>query len=357
MPDKPASERSEQATPHRLNKAKQEGKIPQSQDVPTAMMLLVLLLVLILVGPSVLDWMIAQVIEGIRYEYTGPLGAQGWQALLHGKAVAVLKVISPFLVAGVAVALLSPLPMGGWVLSPKALKLDFGRINPVKGLGNLLGLKGIVKMLMSLAKLGVLSVVVWLYLKDQIGQILLLSAASPSQVVVGVALLVRGLMVRIVLAILALALADMIYQRWNYKKEMRMTKQEVKEENKQYEVNPHVKGRIRSIQREMARKRMLNAVPNADVVVTNPTHFAVALKYDSAVMDAPTVIAKGADLLCARIKEIAAEHNVPVVERPPLARTLYASTEVGEAIPEHLFVAVAELLAMIYRMQKQKSNS
>ncbi|MFP4355521.1 MAG: flagellar biosynthesis protein FlhB [Phycisphaerae bacterium] len=356
MPEQPASEKTEEATPHRLNKARQEGKIPQSQDVPTAMMLVALLLTLIFSAPAIFESFTSEVIAGVRFNYEGQLGVEGWVHRMEAMGLAAFQAIAPFLIAGVAVAVLAPLPMSGWVFSPKALKLDFGRINPVKGMKNLLSLKGVMKMLMSLAKLAVLGGLAWSYLDDRAGYCMSLTAASPGEIVVAVAVLVRGLMIRIVLAILALALADMLYQRFNYKKEMRMTKQEVKEETKQYEVNPHVKGRIRSIQREMARKRMLNAVPNADVVVTNPTHFAVALKYDSTRMNAPQVIAKGADLLCQRIKDIAKGHDVPIIERPPLARTLYATTEVGQSIPEHLYVAVAELLAMIFRLRKQAAK-
>jgi flagellar biosynthetic protein FlhB len=171
---------------------------------------------------------------------------------------------------------------------------------------------------------------------------------------VGIARGVFGLVARVAVAILAIGLIDWVFQKWNYKKRHRMTKQEVRDEMKEKEVSPLIKRRIRGIQIEMVRKRMLQEVPQADVVLTNPTHVAVALRYDPPSMEAPMVVAKGPDLLSEKIKEIARIHNVPIVQRPELARTIYASVEVGEAVPETLFVAVAEILAMVYRTRKKR---
>jgi flagellar biosynthetic protein FlhB len=357
MPDQPASERSEEATPHRLQKARQEGRLAQSQDVPTALVLFALLLVLTLTGPGILEWFIDQVKQGVTFRYEGPIQPDTWVGMMSEKAKAVFLLLAPFLAAGVAVSIFSAAIVSGWAISPKALKLDFGRINPVKGVKNLISFKSLVKLLTSLLKLAVLGTIIWTYLQDKAPYCLSLIYNSPGQTVVALADLMGGLLLRIVIGLTAIALVDLIYQRKRYKKDLRMTKQEVREEMKQYEINPHIKGRIRSIQREMARKRMLADVPSADAVITNPTHFAVAIKYDPGAMDAPIVLAKGADILCQRIKEIAAENDVPIVERPPLARTLYATCEIGQPIPETLFVAVAEILAMIYRMKKSKNPS
>jgi flagellar biosynthetic protein FlhB len=357
MPDQPASERTEEATPHRLQKAKQEGRIAQSQDVPTALMLFALLLVLTLTGPGILEWMMEQVRLGVSFRYEGTLQADTWLATMTDRAGQVFVLLGPFLAAGVAVSLFSSAIVSGWTISPKALKLDFSRINPVKGMKNLVSAKSFVKLLTSLLKLAVLGITVYLYLKDQAPLCLALMQTTPGQTVVALGKLMSGLLLRIVIALPAIAMVDLLYQKKRYKKDLRMTKQEVKEEMKQYEINPHIKGRIRSIQREMAQKRMLSDVPTADAVITNPTHFAVAIKYDAGAMDAPQVVAKGADLLCQRIKDIAKEHDVPIVERPPLARTLYATCEIGQPIPETLFVAVAEILAMIYRMRKNRTRS
>jgi flagellar biosynthesis protein FlhB len=185
---------------------------------------------------------------------------------------------------------------------------------------------------------------------------LTLRFAEPAGAIAAIASFLLGLMVRIAVALAVIAIADTLYQRWKYRRDLRMTRQEVKEEVREHELSPQLRGRIKSMQMAMARKRMMQEVPKADVVVTNPTHVAVALRYDAGQMDAPVVIAKGADLLAGRIRDLARTHDVPVVERPQLARTLYATVQVGEAIPEALFVSVAEILAMIYRLRKRRST-
>jgi len=239
-------------------------------------------------------------------------------------------------------------------VSPKAVKLDFSRVSPIKGMKNLLSLKSLVRLLISVLKLSVIGVILWLYLSDNLGMLMSLTSATPGAIVSTTAELIGGVLIRIVIAMIAIAMVDLLYQKWNYKKELRMTKQEVKEEMKQYEISPQLKGRIRMLQREMASKRMLSDVPSADVVIVNPTHFAVALKYDSESMNAPEIVARGADLLCQRIKDLARENKVPIVERPRLARTLYASAKVGDTVPDTLFVAVAEVLAMIYKLRANR---
>ena len=241
---------------------------------------------------------------------------------------------------------------GGLAVCPKAIRLDWGRISPISGMKRLLSLRSVVQLLLSIIKLAVILVIAWTYLDDHFDELFMLQWTTPEAIIYKIGGLLFGLVGRIVAALLAIALADLLYQRWNYTKQLRMTRQEVKEERKQQEASPEIKNRIRSLQLTAMRKRMLQDVPTADVVITNPTHYAVALRYDSENMNAPQVVAKGADFLCERIKEIANEHNVQIIEKPELARALYATAEVGQAIPNTLFVAVAEVLAMIYRMRK-----
>jgi flagellar biosynthetic protein FlhB len=217
--------------------------------------------------------------------------------------------------------------------------------------------KSVVTTITSLVKLAVLSIVVYVYLKNKTAACMALRWGSPEQIVAGMAGLVFGLLVRVAVAVAVIGGVDLLYQRWKYRKDLRMTRQEVKEERKQYELAPELRGRIRGIQIEMARKRMLQEVPKADVVLANPTHVAVALKYDSAHMDAPRLLAKGGDFMCEKIKEIARAHGVPILHRPELARALYAACEVGQPIPDALFLAVAEVLAMIYRLRRQRAGN
>jgi len=264
----------------------------------------------------------------------------------------VMAALCPPMVGSIAVSVFSGLVAGGWVFSPKAVSIRWENLSPMRGLRSLFSSRAVMQTLVAVAKTGLILWIVWRYLKDKLGLCLQMEYLTPPAQVEAMARLVFGLLVRVTVGMLVIAAADFLYQKWHYYRRLRMTKQEVKEEQRQYEAAPELKGRIRRVQYEMVRRRMLQEVPKADVVLANPTHVAVALRYDRQAGEAPVVVAKGADLLSEKIKEIARAHNVPVLTRPSLARTIYASTDVGEAIGPDLFVAVAEVLAMIYRMRR-----
>jgi flagellar biosynthetic protein FlhB len=354
MPEKPASERTEEATPERLRKARQEGQVPQSQEVPSALMIGALLLALGMFGSETIDWLTRQVRDGVSVRPASALGSGQITAVMQQKAGSALAAVTPFLAIAAGVSIISSLVSSGWAFSPKAIHVRFDRISPTSGLKRLFSTRSLVKLLLSLLKLAVLVGIVYAFLSDKVGLCMSLRWTTPAGTLVGMSRLVFGLLGRIMLGILVIAGIDLLWQRRKHKRELRMTRQEVKEERRQYEQSPEVKARIRAIQIQMVRKRMLQEVPNADVVLVNPTHVAVALKYQAGSMDAPQMLAKGADVLCEKIKEIARAHNVPIVHRPELARTIYAAVEVGQPIPEVLFVAVAEVLAMIYRLRRQR---
>ena len=357
MPDRPAAERTEKATPERLRKARQEGQVAQSREIPSALMMVALLIVLGLSAPTVYRWLWVQVHQGLSLNWTGPMTEESLGQMLRTKGGESLMTIMPFLVAATAASVFGSLLVGGWTFAPKAVHLRFDRINPVEGFKRLLSLRSVVTLLVSLAKLGVLAVIIWYYLRDRLAGVIRLHWATPERAVAVMAALVFGLVARVAVALAAIAGLDLLFQKWKHKRDLRMTRQELKEERKQYEISPEVRGRMRAVQIQMARKRMLQEVPKADVVVVNPDHVAVALVYDSARTGAPQVLAKGADFLCQKIKEIARAHGVPVVHRPELARALYATTDVGAEIPQTLFVAVAEVLAMIYRVHSRHRGS
>lgn len=357
MAEQSAADRTEEPTPERLRKAREEGQIPHSQELPSAMMLGMLLVVLLLAGAGVGRWLIVQLKVFLGSLAAGPADQGFFVALMQEKGSGCLGLLVPFLLAGAAVSLLASLIGSGWAFSPKAIALKADRISPVKGLKNMFSLQSVVRLGISLVKLAVIGGIVWVYLRDRMEMCLRLVWETPAGTVAVIGRLVLGLLLRVVVALAVIALIDVLYQRWQYRRKLRMTRQEVKDERKQHELAPEVRGRIRAVQHEMARKRMLQAVPTADVVVANPTHVAVALRYEPGQMDAPVVVAKGPDLLCERIKTIAREHDVPVVERPELARTLYAAVEVGRPIPDTLFVAVAEVLAMIYRLRQGRYHN
>jgi flagellar biosynthesis protein FlhB len=355
MPES-AGEKTEQPSSHRLSKAREQGNIPNSKEVPSAMMIAGLLGCLAFAGPELYEWFVVQVRQGMSLSYDVPLDSQSITALFRGKAMELAGVAMPFVVTGVCISVASSLISSGWSVSPSSAKPDLNKVNPIKGIKQMFSLQTLVTLLTSILKLAVVGYLAWTFLKNEKQTFMALRYATAAELISETCRLILGLMIRVIIALVAIAAGDLIYQRWNYKRKLKMTKHEVKEENKQHEGSPEVKGKRRGMQMAMARKRMLADVETADVVVTNPTHYAVALKYDTDESDAPLVVAKGADLVCQRIKELARDKRVPIVERPHLARTLYATTEVGQSIPQHLFVAVAEILAMIYRMRRARGG-
>ena len=243
---------------------------------------------------------------------------------------------------------------GAWVDPVTAATIDV--INPATGLQKLVNTESMVKLLLSALKLLFVSLVVWFYLRDRLDEFLLLRWAWSSQIMAGIAKMIGGLMIRICLALLVIGLADLFYRKWKYIEDLKMTRQEVKQERRDTDGAPEVKGRIRKLQLQMSLKRMLQEVPKATVVLVNPTHVAVALRYEGKTMEAPVVVAKGADHMAEKIREIARAYGVPVVRKPELARALYSTVKLDESVPNHLYMAVAEVLAMIYRLRQQRTQ-
>ena len=349
MAEGSTADKTEQPTAERLRKAREEGQIPQSNEVGTALMVLALVIALSLGGPALLQWSLRQMELGLNCDAAG--GSAGILSLLQSRAIDGLLAIGPFLLAAGAVAIFGSLIGSGWNFAPKAVRWDLSRLSPGKALREMVSMRSGVQILAGLAKLTLLTVLVWQFLADRIGKCLSLRWASVATILSEISSMALGLIARLAAGLVLIAALELLYQRLHYRRRLRMTRQEVKEERRRYEAAPEVRARVRSIQYELARRRMLKDVPRADVVLANPTHYAVALRYESGAMKAPVVLAKGADFLAEKIKEIARANAVPVLERPELARTLHDSVEVGQAIPEILFVAVAEVLALIYRLR------
>lgn len=356
MADHSAADRTEKPTPERLRKARQEGQVAQSQEVSSALVIVILVVMLAVLAPNLAGAFCHMVTESLHAAAEGPAGGEVFRNYFHHQASVALAQTAPLLVVCGLMSCFSCVIVSGLTYSPKALKIDWSQLNPAKGIRQVVSLEALMRLLLALAKMIAVGIVCWLYLRDQTRTLLELRWTQPRQTAVAIASLVFGLMIRVCVLLLVLAGLDYAFQKWNLLKKLRMTKQEIKEERKQYEVAPEIKSRIRQIQIQMVRKRMLQDVPKADVVVTNPTHYAVALQYDMQTMDSPIVVAKGQDELACRIRQIAREHQVPIVERPVLARALYASCEVGRPIPSSLFVAVAEVLAMIYKLRKKRQK-
>jgi len=344
--------RTEKPTGKRRAEARSKGQVAKSAEITSVAVLFV--------GMWALGSRAGDLLNGyasITRESFRQMAVRGEQpeamlamaaALMAMAAGAVAPIVLAMGVAGVAATLLQVGPM----FSVQALKPDFAKLNPITGIRRLWSSRIFLELIKAAAKLGVMGFVAYQVILERYDAIIGLQIASPT----GALATLGGVMLEIAqkcgLVLLVMAAADYIYQRRSYESSLMMTKEEVKEEAKQAEGNPQVKGKIRALQRQHARARMMQAVPHADVVVTNPTHYAVALEYKPPKMQAPVVTAKGQMLVAERIKAVAREHGVPVMENPPLARALYASVEIGDAIPPELYQAVAEVLAFIYRLRQ-----
>lgn len=259
--------------------------------------------------------------------------------------------MAPLLGLLLAAAVLAPLSIGGWTFSSEALVPNFERLNPIEGLRRIWSLRGLIELGKALARVLLVAGVAAIVMRKQFHSYSSLGSESV-QAAIGHALTLSGAaLIALGGALAAIALIDVPLALWQFHKSMRMTRQEIRDENKESEGSPELKSRIKRTQQQLARRRMMQEVPKADVVVTNPTHFAVALRYDDKLMRAPIVVAKGRDLIAARIRELAAEHKVPIVEAPPLARALHAHCELGDPIPAQLYAAVAKVLTYVYQLR------
>lgn len=344
-------ERTEDATPKRRQESREEGKVAKSQDLSGAALLVLTSLAL----AAAAMWMLGQGRQVLAAILSGatvsdPLDPAEVSTTLRYVGMAGARAAAPILLVAWGAALIAQISQIGWVFSPKALKPSLSKLNPLSGFKRIFGLSGVVKAALDVLKVLIVAAVVLITVRQHADQILVLPYLTVMQCLGTVGDLMFDLALRILAVLLLLGLIDFSYQRWKHAKDMRMTKQQVKDEMKQTEGDPDVKRRRLRMQRQIALQRISTAVPNADVVVTNPEHVAVAIRYEQEKMDAPVVIAKGADHLAIRIRQIAMRHAIPIVERKPLARALYKQVAVGQAVPPDFYAAVAEVLAYVYRM-------
>ncbi len=354
MPEKPASERTEQPTSRKLQKAKQKGNLPQSEELTAIVSLVVLVAAVALSGPNLLDYFKAQIEHGMSCENAVFADSGAFLDFFGRKTVGLLVVISPILAALFVGSIMAGMAVSGVSFSPQAITLKFDQLNPVEGLGKLINARSFVKLLASVMKLIFVSLIAWVYIQSKLDTLAGLRWVLPAQLLAVIAKITLGLLTRVCLALLIIAVADAFYQKWKYIQELKMTRQEVKQERKETEGSPEMKGRIRRMQMERSMKRVMEEVPKASVVLVNPTHVAVAIRYDAKTMEAPVMVAKGADHMAEKIRETARAYGVPIIRRPELARTIYASVKPGNPIPEKLYVAIAEVLAMIYRLRHKR---
>jgi flagellar biosynthetic protein FlhB len=346
-----SGEKTEDATTQRREEFRRTGQVAQSKEIAT---------VLILMGVAVLCYFLSRefLIE-ISKIFSSAFTDQIVNAARQGEMLAALRygflhsamIIGPIFGVALLLAVGSTVSQIGFITAWENLEPDLNRINPISGFQKIFNLRGLIEGAKSIIKIIIVSTVVFMIIKKEMAFTPQLVQLSTTQIFAYIGHVLFRLVGGVCALMAVLAVLDFAYQKWDLERRMRMTKQEVKEEFKQREGDPMIKSRIRRIQRELSQKRMMDKIPKADVIVTNPTHIAVALQYDRVTMAAPVMIAKGADLIAERIKKIAREHNIPVVENVPLARALFKTLKINQPIPKNLYNAVAEILAYVYRIK------
>lgn len=349
----PDADKTEEATPKRRSEARKKGQIPRSAELNSVIVLMGLFILLNCFG----EWLYTELVNYISYtlsplQVNRQLTETALGALFRTHLWFFAKLFLPLGLGSMVIGLIVNFAQVGTIFTLEPLRPNFSRINPIGGFQRLFSSRGLVDLVKAVAKLTIVGFVAYTTIKNHLFVLLQTIQASPLTAALNVWGVLYSLALKICSFLLILAIFDYFYQRWEHRRNLRMSKKEVKDEYKQQEGNPQIKNKIRQRQRQIAMRRMMQAVPKADVVITNPTHFAVALQYDSKTMSAPLVIAKGEDLIAARIKEVAKEHNIAIVENKPLAQALYKTVEIGEAIPAQLFQAVAEVLAFVYRLRQ-----
>ncbi|MEW6164187.1 MAG: flagellar biosynthesis protein FlhB [Pseudomonadota bacterium] len=344
-------EKTESPSSRRLEQAREEGQVPQSRE------LMAFLVMAAGAGGlwAMSDWFVRHGSDVMRHGLTldrkaaFDTSAIGQHLLAQGTEA--LTTLAPFFIATVVAALLTPVLLtGGWVFSPKALTLKFDRLDPLQGIKRMISWQSVAEVVKGILKMTLLGGIVWWVIANERDNLFALLAQPLESALPSFGKMLLYAFIGFVSGLALIALIDVPFQLWRYYAGLKMTKEELRQEHKEMEGDPQLKARIRSQQRELARNRMMSEVPKADVVVTNPTHFAVAIKYDSEKMGAPQIVAKGMNLVAQKIRELASENNVPVLELPPLARALYRHVEIGETVPTALYTAVAEVMAYIYQM-------
>lgn len=349
-------EKTEPASPRRLEQAREEGQVPQSRELSTFLVMMMGVSVMWVIGQWVSGRIVSLVKSGLIFDSAMARDSTRMVVLLEDVLGEALLTVAPLFAMLMVAAVAAPILMGGLVFSPKALQFKFERMDPLKGLERMFSVHGLAELIKALLKAmlvgGVGAWSIWRekdHMLSLMSQPLNVTLPDFAQTVIYSAML-------IVTSLALLAALDVPFQLWQYHNKLKMTKEEMRQEHKETEGDPQLKARIRNAQREMARRRMMAEVPKADVVVTNPTHFAVALRYDAERMGAPVVVAKGADAVALKIRELAAEHHVPLLEAPPLARALFKHCDLDDAVPAALYSAVAEVMAYVYQLNHWIEN-
>lgn len=356
MAEETGQERSEQATPRRRQQAKDKGQSAQSRELNTMLMMLAGAGGISLFAPHIVDRILSVSKKSFSPSREAIFSTDTMILFLESAIADSVAAIAPLLGLLVIAAIAGPVLIGGVTFSPQAISFKWEKLDPISGLKRVFAWRGFVELTKALLKFTLIGSIAILFLYHQAGEYIGLGNEDVLQSLTHASNLLLWALLIISSSLILIALVDVPFQVWDHLRQLKMTLQEVKDENKDTEGNPEVRGRARRIQREMAQRRMMADVPDADVVITNPDHYSVALKYDQKKMAAPVVIAKGADLMALQIRAIAREHKVTIMQAPPLARSLYHTTKLGHEIPAGLYLAVAQVLAYVFKLRKAHSN-
>jgi len=356
MADDSGQDKTEEPTGKRLSESRKKGQVPRSKELNTFVTLIVSASLFYYMG----SYMVQGLITMMRHQFalSRDLIFDPITPVMHFKLALSegYAVILPLMLILLVVDLLTPLLMGGWNFSTEALEPKFSKLNPLSGIKKIFGIQGVVELIKAIIKVILIGFVAWNLFKLYFEDFMALSRLNLEQALSRTGDMIVMSVLVLSATFLLLVLIDVPYQLWNHHRQLKMTKQEVRDEAKESEGSPEVKGRLRQMQMQAAQRRMMEAVPQADVIVTNPTHFAVALKYDQFGSGAPVLVAKGADLVAAQIRNIALANKVTLVAAPSLARALYYSTELNQEIPRGLFLAVAQVLAYVFQLRAAAQN-
>jgi flagellar biosynthesis protein FlhB len=350
------AEKTEQATPKRLEEARKKGQVPRSTELSMAAVCIAAAVAIYTLGHMASGQFQDFMRDSLRISPAAAMDSNAmWPQLMNAGARS-LWIILPILGATFVAALAAPLAIGGWNFSGQAMMPQFSRMNPMSGFARMFSTRGLVELLKGLTKVFVVGLIAVVLLKGLTSQLMGLSTEPVNQAIGHSASMASYSLLILCMGLAIIAAVDVPYQLYQYAKELKMTREEVREEYKESEGSPETRGRIREAQRALARGRMMQEVPTADVVVTNPTHYAVALRYDEKKNRAPMVIAKGVELIALKIREIATEHGVPVIEAPPLARALHKSVELNREVPAALYITVAQVLTYVYQLKAARER-
>ena len=354
MASEDSGEKTEEPSQHRIDEARKKGDVASSKELNSVLILAGAFSVLILSSIFILEVM-SEYLEwlyglDVTKAYTDKMAKRIFEETFF----AVGKCIAPVFLTSAILGFLAQVMQVGFLYAPEALQLKFERINPQNGFKRIFSKKSIAEVVKGVFKFSVVLLITYFIISQNITNFIGFLHTEAAEALSYGKIFAFKLAGSILIGLLVVAIADFAWEKYAYKEKLRMTKQQVKEENKEKDGNPEIKQKIRSIQREMAQKRMISDVPKADVIITNPTHISIVVRYDGETMVAPQVIGKGQDHLALRIREIAKEHDIPIVENVPLARALYKTVKVGQGVPRSLYKAVAEILAFVYKLKRKK---